>query len=42
MNAGDAEDYNIPDEELNYHIIGVVLSQKLDLKAGIKKFFKPE
>ena len=40
-NAGDAEDYNTTAEEMDYHIIGVVLSQQLSLKASLKKFGKP-
>jgi len=26
MNAGDAEDYNMSDDEVNYHIIGVLMA----------------
>ena len=35
---GDAEYYKMSGEEVNYHIIGVLLSQQLILKAGLKKF----
>ena len=38
MNAGDSEDYRMSDEEMNYDIIGVVLSQKFSLMAFLKKF----
>ena len=41
MNAGDAEDYKISGEELNYHIIGVLLAQQFILMADLKKFGKP-
>ena len=41
MNMGYAEDYNIPDKEMDYHIIGVILYQKSSLKDGLKKFGKP-
>ena len=40
-NAGDAEDYNTTAEEMDYHIIGVVLSQQFSLEAGLKKFSNP-
>ena len=38
MNAGDAEDYKMTDDEVNHHIIGVVMAQHFSLKAGLKKF----
>ena len=41
MNTGDAEDSRMSAEEMDYHIIGVVLSQQLSLKASLKKFGKP-
>ena len=41
MNAGGAEDYKMSDEELIYHIIGLVLSQKFSLMDFIKNFGKP-
>ena len=41
MNTGDAEYYRISAEGMDYHIIGLVLSQNLILKAGLKKFGKP-
>ena len=41
MNTGDAEEYSMSAEGMDYHTIGVVLSQKLILKAGLKKFGKP-
>ena len=41
MNMGYSEDYKMSDEEMDYHIIGVVLSQQLSLEAGLKKFGKP-
>ena len=37
-NTGDAADYTISAEEMDYHIIGVVLDQKFSLKDGLKKF----
>ena len=40
MNVGDVEDYKMSGEELKYHTIGVVLSQKFSLKAGLKQFGK--
>ena len=41
MNAGDAEDYKMSDDEVNHHIIGVVMAQHFSLKAGLKKFGVP-
>ena len=41
MNTRDAKDYNTSGEEMDYQIVGVVLSQKFSLKAGLKKFGKP-
>ena len=41
MNAGDAEDQKISGEEVNYHIIVVVLAQKFILKAGLMNFVRP-
>ena len=41
MNAGDAEDYKMTDDEVNHHIIGVVMAQHFSLKAGLKKFGVP-
>ena len=41
MNIVDAEYYKMSGEEVNYHIIGVVLSQKFILMAALKKFGKP-
>jgi len=38
MNAGDAEDYKMTDDEVNHHIIGVVMAQHFSLKAGLKKW----
>ena len=40
MNPVDTEDYKMSGEEMNYHIIGVVLSQKFNLRYGLKKFGK--
>ena len=42
MNMGYSEDYKMSDEELNYPIIGVVLSQEFSLMAGLKKFGNPD
>ena len=42
MNAGDSVYYKMSDGEVNYHIIGVILSQKFSLIAGLKQFGKPE
>ena len=41
MNMGDAEDYMMSAEGMDYHTIGVVLSQNLILKSVLKKFGKP-
>ena len=41
MNTGDAEDYKMSGEEMDYLIIGVLLYQQFNLKAGLKKFGKP-
>jgi len=41
MNARDAEDYKMSDDEVNHHIIGVVMAQHVSLKAGLKKFGVP-
>ena len=41
MNMGYAEDYKTPDEEVNYHIIGVLLSQKFSLMYFLRKFINP-
>ena len=41
MNAGDAADYKMTDDEVNHHVIGVVMAQHFSLKAGLKKFGVP-
>ena len=41
MNTGDAEDSRMSSEEMDYQIIGVVLSKQLSLKDGLKKFSNP-
>ena len=41
MSKGDAEDYKLSAEEMDYHIIGVVLAQRFSLKAVLKKFGNP-
>ena len=41
INAGDAKDCKISDDEMCYHIIGIVMAQYFSLKAGLKKFGVP-
>ena len=41
MNARDSEDYKMSGEEVNYFIIGIVLSQKFSLMDVLKKFGDP-
>ena len=41
MNAGEAEDHNISDDEVHYNIIGVVMAQYFSLNVGLKKFGSP-
>ncbi len=41
MNAGDAENYKMIDDKVNYHIIGGVMAQHFSLKAGLKRFGVP-
>ena len=41
MNSGDAEDYKMLVEGVNYHIIGVVLAQQFRLKDVLNKFGNP-
>ena len=41
INAVDAEDYKMTDDEVNHHIIGVIMAQHFSLKAGLKKFGVP-
>ena len=41
MNAGDAKDCKVSNDEVNYHIIGVVMAQHFSLKADLKKFAAP-
>ena len=36
INDGDAEDYKMSDDEVNHHIIGVVMAQYFSIKAGLK------
>ena len=41
MNAGGANDYKMSADEVDYHIITVVMAQHFSLKAGLNKFGVP-